>query len=73
MPISYYNIHELCKDIKTRSIPKMELLLDKIQKNGYRASRTHFDFTSIKTDMDIISLKQLLSKIDREEKSNDIG
>lgn len=65
MPISYYNVHELCKEIKAKNIPKMELLIKEIEKNGYKASRTQFDFTSIKTDMDINSLKKLILKIDK--------
>jgi len=64
MPIGYYNIHTLCHQIANKSIPTMEVLLNQIHKEGYKASRTHFDFTSIKTTMDIISLKNLLKKLE---------
>ncbi|MBD3196470.1 MAG: tRNA (guanine(10)-N(2))-dimethyltransferase [Candidatus Lokiarchaeota archaeon] len=60
MPISYYNIHKLCHQIKCASIPKMETLIKTIKNDGYSASRTHFDFTSLKTDLDIDGLKQIL-------------
>jgi tRNA (guanine26-N2/guanine27-N2)-dimethyltransferase len=65
-PISYYNIHEICKVINSNTIPKMETLIETIRKEGYRASRTHFDFTSIKTDMDIDSLKIILLRLEKE-------
>ncbi|TXT55000.1 MAG: tRNA (Guanine(26)-N(2)/guanine(27)-N(2))-dimethyltransferase [Promethearchaeota archaeon] len=63
MPIGYFNIHRLCRETNTKAIPKMETLIDHIESKGHTASRTHFDFTSIKTTMDIISLKQLLKKL----------
>jgi len=66
MPISYYNIHKLCKELKSKSIPKMEDLLEMVKKQGYKASRTHFDFTSIKTDMSINNLKDLILEMDEE-------
>jgi tRNA (guanine26-N2/guanine27-N2)-dimethyltransferase len=64
MPIGYYNIHSLCHQIANKSIPTMEVLINQIHKEGYEASRTHFDFTSIKTTMNIISLKNLLKKLE---------
>ena len=51
MPALYYNIHKLSQKLKLQKVPKMEDLLKIITKQGYRGSRTHFDFTSIKTDM----------------------
>ncbi len=63
MPPSYYNVHKLCQDLKKESVPKMELLLDKLRQKGYKASRTNFDFTSIKTTMDIESLRNVINDI----------
>ena len=63
MPVSYYNIHKLCKKLKLQQVPNMQEILNLITKQGYKASRTHFDFTSIKTDMNMDLLKnQLLEK-----------
>ncbi|MFX0075444.1 MAG: tRNA (guanine(10)-N(2))-dimethyltransferase [Candidatus Hermodarchaeota archaeon] len=62
MPISYYNIHKLSQHLKLSYIPKLEDIITKIQEKGYRASRTHFDFISIKTDMNIYELKELLKQ-----------
>ncbi len=63
MPVSYYNIHKLCQQLKLPSIPKIEKLIEAIGKSGYSASRTHFDFISIKTDMGINALKNILKNI----------
>ncbi|MFX1394943.1 MAG: tRNA (guanine(10)-N(2))-dimethyltransferase [Promethearchaeota archaeon] len=60
MPVSYYNIHKLCQILKLQKVPNMQKILSLIKKQGYKASRTHFDFTSIKTDMNINLLKELL-------------
>ncbi len=65
MPISYYNIHKLCQQLKLSSIPKLDNLINLIKENGYRASRTHFDFLSIKTNMRIDDFKSLLSQIEK--------
>jgi len=57
MPLSYYNLHKLSQKLKLPDVPRIKDVLDKIQKKGYKASRTHFDFLSIKTDMNIKILK----------------
>lgn len=62
MPTSYYNIHKLCQKLKLSNIPKIDNLIEKIKENGYKASRTHFDFISIKTNMRIDELEALLLK-----------
>ena len=67
MPSSYYNIHKLSQQLKLSSIPKLEHIIKTIKEKGYKASRTHFDFISIKTDMNIEELKKTLKEI---EKSN---
>ncbi|MFX0022904.1 MAG: tRNA (guanine(10)-N(2))-dimethyltransferase [Candidatus Hermodarchaeota archaeon] len=63
MPISYYNIHNLCQNLKLKSVPKIEVIIEEIKNMGYRASRTHFDFLSIKTNLDILSIKNVLFKL----------
>jgi len=63
MPVSYYNIHKLCQQLKLPSIPKIEKLIEAIGESGYSASRTHFDFISIKTNMGIDALKNILKNI----------
>ncbi|MFX1345628.1 MAG: tRNA (guanine(10)-N(2))-dimethyltransferase [Promethearchaeota archaeon] len=63
MPAFYYNIHKLSKNLKLSNIPKLDELLLKLKEKGYQASRTHFDFLSIKTNLDIISIKNLLLEL----------
>lgn len=63
MQISYYNIHKLCQELRKASVPKMDTLLNCIKDQGYNASRTNFDYTSIKTDMNIKELKNLMLSI----------
>ena len=60
MPISYYNVHKLCQTLKLCSVPKIEAIISKIKKMGYRCSRTHFDFLSIKSDLDLLTIKDML-------------
>ena len=63
MPPFYYNIHKLSKNLKLTNVPKLDDLLLKIKEKGYQASRTHFDFLSIKTNLDIISIKNILLEL----------
>ncbi len=62
MPLSYYNIHKISQQLKLSSIPKLEDVIKIIEENGFKASRTHFDFISIKTDMKIDELKKVLKQ-----------
>ena len=63
MPISYYNIHKLCQKLKLQSVPKINEIIKEIKKLGYKASRTHFDFLSIKSDLDLPKIKNILFEI----------
>lgn len=63
MPVSYYNIHRLSKTLKLSSIPKLDSLIEFIRKKRYKISRTHFDFVSIKTNMDLNSIKKVLLEL----------
>jgi len=63
MPISYYNIHRLCQNLKIPSVPKIEDIINKIREIGYQCSRTHFDFLSIKSDLDLPRIKNILVEL----------
>jgi tRNA (guanine26-N2/guanine27-N2)-dimethyltransferase len=60
MPISYFNIHKLCQTLNLQEVPKMDDVIELLKEKGYTASRTHFDFTSIKTNMDLELIKKIL-------------
>ena len=62
-PIFYYNIHKLSKILKISNIPKLEEIISHIKNKGYQISRTHFDFLSVKTDMDSKSIKDILLQL----------
>ena len=63
MPISFYNIHKLTQEIKLNYVPKCEQIINTLKERGYKASRTHFDFTSIKTNMNIEKFKNYLLEL----------
>ncbi|MHA1805037.1 MAG: tRNA (guanine(10)-N(2))-dimethyltransferase [Promethearchaeota archaeon] len=63
MPPYYYNIHKICQELNISTIPKLEALINLIQSKGFKATRTHFDFVSIKTTMSHEQLKVTLSEI----------
>ncbi|MFW9899782.1 MAG: tRNA (guanine(10)-N(2))-dimethyltransferase [Candidatus Thorarchaeota archaeon] len=65
MPFSYYNIHRLCRDLKIPSIPKLGDIISLIRKKGYQCSRTHFDYLSIKGDMDLFTLKDTIVELQK--------
>ena len=65
MPISYFNLHKLCQNLKLTSVPKIKDVISIIKEKGYRCSRTHFDFLSIKSDLDLSSLKKILFDIQK--------
>ena len=70
MPVSYYNIHRIGQELKLPLIPKIESIINIAQEKGYKVSRTHFDFLSIKTNMDIEFLKKILLKLQKTGNTN---
>ncbi|RAP54027.1 MAG: tRNA (guanine(10)-N(2))-dimethyltransferase [Methanosphaera sp. rholeuAM130] len=64
-PITFYDIHKLCKKLKI-SAPKMNDVIDEIQNRGYFISRTHFKLTGMRTDMPLDELKKLIVEVKNE-------
>ncbi|OGI12099.1 tRNA (guanine(10)-N(2))-dimethyltransferase [Candidatus Micrarchaeota archaeon RBG_16_36_9] len=60
MPPFYYDLHYLARKTKIE-IPKFEILIKRLKKNGLKASRTHFCLTSVKTDTDYKNIIKFLS------------
>lgn len=60
MPVSYYNIHKLSQNLKLPYVPRMKVIQKMIKEKGYKVSRTHFDFLSIKTNMSLKLIKDSL-------------
>jgi tRNA (guanine26-N2/guanine27-N2)-dimethyltransferase len=61
-PVGYYEIHKVCKNLKTSAPPIIEVI-NLLKKEGYFVSRTHFSPTSIKTDSGIVELKKIIMSL----------
>ncbi|NVM55136.1 MAG: tRNA (guanine(10)-N(2))-dimethyltransferase [Candidatus Helarchaeota archaeon] len=60
-PITYHNIHRLCKQYKISPIP-MEKLIQNLQKQGFQASRTHFSRVSLRTNASRAHIAHLIQQ-----------
>lgn len=58
-PLGYYDIPYICDKMQIE-VPSMKDLLSKIQESGFRVGRVHIDFDSIKTDIPLTQLKNIL-------------
>ncbi|PTD94018.1 tRNA (guanine(10)-N(2))-dimethyltransferase [archaeon SCG-AAA382B04] len=58
-PPTFYDIHKACKRLST-SAPKTKSLLKKLREKGFRATKTHFEPTGIKTDTSINELNKVI-------------
>jgi len=46
----FFDVHKLAKKLKGKSIPKFEIIMNALIKKKFKASRTHFSVTGIKTN-----------------------
>ncbi|XP_052226717.1 TRMT1-like protein [Dreissena polymorpha] len=58
MPLFYYGIHNK----RLPKFPKLHRFVECMQRSGYRASRTHFDSTAIRTDANLRQLTEVIQK-----------
>ena len=56
MPPFYFNIHNL----RLKKVPKIDLIIEKLKKKGFKVSRTHFSDTSIKTNANLKDLRKII-------------
>ena len=56
-PATFYDLHKICKVLKTRSPPITDVL-EKLKEDGYFASRTHIKPTGIKTNATVETIKE---------------
>ncbi len=52
----YFDLHRL----REKQLPKMDEVIKKLKSKGFKASRTHFCLTGIKTDANLKELKKIL-------------
>jgi tRNA (guanine26-N2/guanine27-N2)-dimethyltransferase len=57
--VTFFDYHKLLKELKCPPIP-IETLMSGLRNIGYQASRTHFSGTSVKTDANVATLKDVL-------------
>lgn len=55
----YYDLHRLCKAVKTE-VPPIKHVLEELEAHGFEASRTHFSPTAVKTNADAATVKRVL-------------
>jgi len=70
MPPYYYNIHNLCQELKLPFVPKVYDVITAIKERGFTASRTHFDYLAIKTNVNYSDLKNILSSLLKNKKTD---
>ena len=56
----YYDLHYLARKLKIE-IPKFEIFIKRLKEKGFKASRTHFCLTAIKTDADYENFVKLIA------------
>jgi len=62
LPVGYYNVHVMCKRKNTKSVPKMDIVIEKLQENKFIAIKTHYSPVSIKTNAGIREIESAISE-----------
>jgi tRNA (guanine26-N2/guanine27-N2)-dimethyltransferase len=60
----YYDLHHITKNLNL-SPPPIEKIIEELRSIGYKAGRTRFSGTSIKTDADIEEMKRIIKSLKR--------
>mgnify|MGYP001602501355 CR=1 FL=1 len=60
--VGFYDLHDICKKNKIKTMQKKDAILDKIKKLGCRASETHFKGAGLRSDISYSKLASLLGK-----------
>jgi tRNA (guanine26-N2/guanine27-N2)-dimethyltransferase len=60
MPPYYFNLHKVCKLSDCKSVPKIDYVIEKLKEKKYKAGRTHFSETSIKTNAPLKIIEQVI-------------
>ena len=63
-PATYYDVHSICKTLKL-SAPKFESILNELEKEGFKAIKTHYNPIGIKSDAGIENIKNILVKLNK--------
>ena len=60
--VGFYDVHDIAKKNKLKTIIRKEELIKKIKKCGYKAADTHFLGTGIRTNIDYKGFLELLKE-----------
>ena len=60
-PATFYDVHSICRTLKI-SAPKLDLIFEELEKNGFEAVKTHFSPIGIKTNASLNEIKEILLK-----------
>ena len=60
--IGFYDLHDIAKKKRLRTMGKKEDIIKKIKREGYKASGTHFSGTGIRSDIPYANLFPLLKE-----------
>lgn len=58
-PVTFYDVHKICKILKI-SAPKLDLVFDSLENEGFKAVKTHFNPLGIKTNAPIKKIKEII-------------
>ncbi len=59
--VGFYNVSWLARSIKLQSLPRIEMIIEKLKAQGHKASRTHFDGEGIRaSSFDLEAFKELI-------------
>ena len=61
--LGFYDIHALAKIYKLESLPRLDNIISDLRKKGYRAERTHFTPTAVRTNAPFGVVKKLLNSV----------
>ena len=64
-PATFFDVHSICKSLKI-SAPKLDLIFEEIQNNGFIAIKTHYNPLGIKTDANIEEIKRILIQLSKK-------
>ncbi len=59
----FFDVHEICENHKFKVIPKMADIIGRIEAKGYKAVRTHFSPTGIRSDIDLKGFVEVVKKL----------
>ena len=61
-PATFYDVHSICKALKV-SAPKFDLILSELEKENFKAIKTHYNPLGIKSDAGIEDIKKVLIEL----------